>query len=326
MRHYCTLFDRAYLPRGLALHQSLSEHTTEPFTLWALCFDEDSYNIIVSLWMESLHPIALSDFVRGDPLIGALQETRNPTEFFFSCTAAWCLYLLNHSPEISGVTYLDADLLFFDDPSPIFDELEGASILIIPHRFPSNLKNLEIYGLYNVGLLSFNNDISSRECLHWWRERCIEWCFDRAEDGKFADQKYLDDWPQRFHNVRVLQHEGVNVAPWNAMNYDIHIKDGKIKIDDWPLVLYHFQGIKFLTSWLYDPGVSRYFSMPHDTLKLLYDPYIRYLRQSHRIIKSVGVLNVSPHSAFSSRQYDWRTFIRHLVKSQLEVIWPPFKP
>ena len=67
----------------------------------------------------------------------------------------------------------------------------------------------------------FKNDRSGREALEWWRERCLEWCYNRHEDGKFGDQKYLDDWVERFKNVRVINNIGVGVAPWNVNSYEL---------------------------------------------------------------------------------------------------------
>ena len=73
MRHFCTYFDRHYLVRGLALYRSLKEHAG-PFTLWVLCFDEWSYDVLTKLAEPDLRPIALADFERDDPELLAVSR------------------------------------------------------------------------------------------------------------------------------------------------------------------------------------------------------------------------------------------------------------
>ena len=75
--------------------------------------------------------------------------------------------------------------------------------------------------------------------LNWWRESCNAWCYARLEDGKFGDQKYLDDWTIRFEGVHVLENLGGGVAPWNIQQY-------KFEEKPFELVFYHFHGFKFL--------------------------------------------------------------------------------
>src|SRR5207237_5145326 len=109
---------------------------------------------------------------------------------------------------------------------------------------PPSRKHEAKSGIYTVGWVSFRRDADGLACLRWWRERCLEWCRDRHEDGRFADQKYLDDWPTRFEGVRVLQHKGANLAPWNLSNVTVQIREGRIQADEEPLLFFHFHGLK----------------------------------------------------------------------------------
>jgi hypothetical protein len=317
MRHFCTYFNVKYLSRGLALYRSLALHETRDFVLWVLCFDDTAYKIVSTLKSDNLRPVALADFERGDDALLAAKQSRTLVEYYFTCSPSWPLYLINQFPEIDQVTYVDADLFFWSDPQPIFGEMGSGSILIIPHRFPPHLRHMELHGIYNVGLLSFRNDKLGRECLEWWRARCLEWCYDRIEDGKFADQKYLDDWPTRFEGAVVLSHKGANLAPWNWMNYQISERNGQIIVDNQPLIFYHYQGLKVFNRWLYDPGVTGYGPMPPAIRRLLYRPYIHALNDAYCWARSeVGALDPG-YATIHSRSYGWRRLIKGLLQRQI---------
>jgi hypothetical protein len=201
---------------------------------------------------------------------------------------------LNNYPQVDIITYLDSDLFFFADPAPVYTEMADYSIAIIEHRFLPQLRHAEKWGIYNVGWLSFRRDESALTCLRWWRERCIEWCYDRHESNRFADQKYLDDWPSRFRKVIVLQHKGANLAPWNLGNYRIHVDKGRIWVDEQPLIFFHFHRLKQITNWLYDPGLAGYKVKPFKVLQQhIYAPYIRTLlditQQTSSLLEQVHI-------------------------------------
>src|SRR6185437_5328485 len=135
-------------------------------------------------------------------------------------------WLLRTRAEIEILSYLDGDLYFFSDPEPIFESFKAFSSLVIAHRFHPRRKFMEVYGLYNVGWLSFRRDPDGLACLAWWRDRCLEWCYDRLENDRFADQKYLDRFPELFRGVLVLDHPGANLAPWILGRHQLHSRDG----------------------------------------------------------------------------------------------------
>ena len=282
--HFCTYFDRNYLTRGLVLYRSLARHFQHHFTLWVLCFDATTYQTLDRLHLPGVRLIALEQFEAGDSDLQRAKAERNLVEYYWTCTPSLPLYILNHNPEVHLITYLDADLCFYGDPLPIYAEMGDRSVLIVEHRYTSEHAHLAATsGIYNVGLLAFRRDDRGLACLHWWRDRCLEWCFTRCEDGKFGDQKYLDDWPQRFGGVVVLQHKGAGLAPWNAAQYSVEWNEGRLTVDDAPLIFYHFHGFKNVARNAVQPAIHMYRLSPL-LIEYIYFPYTHALWEAERDI------------------------------------------
>lgn len=287
MYFFCTYFDRNYLARGLTLYRSLQQHCPSS-RLWVLCMDDFTHDKLVELDLPGLTPIALKDLERSDPRLLEAKPTRSKIEYYFTCTPSLPLYVLEGWPEVDVITYLDADLFFFADPKPLFDHLGNASIAITPHSFSPALKDRERYGIFNVGWVSFRRDADGLGCIGWWRERCLEWCFDREEANRFGDQKYLDNWPVQFNNVVVLTDKGANLAPWNVDNYELRVSsEGNVTVDGEELIFFHFHALTQAGRWVYDPSWHEYGVHPSPVLtKKIYLPYLRALFATKRSLLS----------------------------------------
>lgn len=281
MYYFCTYFDHNYLNKGLALYQSLTEQC-DSFTLYILCMDDECYQVLSRMRLPGIIMISLEDFEKGDQDLCNAKKNRSLIEYYFTCTPSLPLYILNHYPQVDIITYLDSDLYFFSSPGPIYSELGSDSVLIVGHRFPEYLRDREIYGIYNVGYLSFRKDKYGLECLKWWRDKCIEWCYDRYEGDRFADQKYLDTWTRQFNNVVVLKHEGAGLAPWNLSNYKLTADNDKIMVNNRELIFYHFHGLKKISKRSYDTNLSEYKVRPTRLIRGFYKSYINVLEKYDR--------------------------------------------
>jgi hypothetical protein len=288
MHCFCTYFDQVYLSRGLALYESLKQHCSS-FELWILCMDNESYQMLAKMDLAHARLISLSELEDKFPQLRQAKANRSRIEYYFTCTSALSLYVLDANKGVDAVTYLDADLFFFANPAPVFEEIGNHSVAIIGHRFPPELQDRRQYGIYNVGFLFFKRDAVGLACLGRWFEQCLDWCYDRLEATRFADQKYLDDWPERFENVVVLQYKGANLAPWNLANYKITRRNKHVLIDDERLIFFHFHALKRLGNWLFEPHLFRYNVTPSRVvLKHIYKPYIRTLMKIERQLESFG--------------------------------------
>jgi hypothetical protein len=277
MYHFCTYFDKNYYSRARTLYESLARQEME-FMLYALCLDDESCGRVSGLGFANFIPIRLADLESHDRELARSRATRSRVEYYFTCTAAFCLYVMEHFERIDLLTYLDADLYFFQHPQPLFDELGGHSIGIIAHRYSLLARVHRRHGIFNVGWVSFRHDEEGLACIRRWRAQCIEWCYDRVENGKFADQKYLDDWPSRFKSVRVLTHKGGNVGSWNVANDALKIDQGRLFVGDVPLIFFHFACLSQITPWLFNTSFGgNYVFLTGMVRRLIYWPYIREL-------------------------------------------------
>jgi hypothetical protein len=286
---YATYFDRHYLTRGLALYRSLVRHSP-PFVLWVLCLDEQTHRTLSNLRIEQVELVRLAELEQADHALLAAKPGRQAVEYYWTCGPAFLVYLLEQHP-IDMLTYLDADLFFFGDPTPIYDELGDGSILLVEHRRSSSVPELiNQKGTYNVGLLVFRRTSEAAACLRRWRTQCLDWCFDRVEPTRFGDQKYLDDWPSRYRGLVVAQHKGAGLAPWNLENYRFSYAQGRVWVDTNPLLYYHFTRLRVINRWLYDPALWELGQhRPDPNVKRhIYVPYVRELGTAGKLLRAVG--------------------------------------
>jgi hypothetical protein len=138
-----------------------------------------------------------------------------------------------------------------------------------------------------VQYLVFRNDDRARRCLEWWRDRCLEWCYAKPEDGKLGDQKYLDDWPQRFDGVHVLQHKGGGLAPWNISQYEVRMDDGRLMADDDPAIFFHYHGLRLRLDGRHRLAPPAYL-LSADVRRLFYDPYVAALERAAAAVRAVA--------------------------------------
>lgn len=265
MEHYITLFNRTYLPQGLALIRSLSAVTNQ-YVLWVVCMDDTTFSVLSQLCGDEIRPLRLED-VETDEL-KRVKSDRTLGEYCWTLTPFLPQQVFTRDPSAKRVTYLDADLFFVDDPRLILSEFNDspASVLITEHAFAPNYDDSPAVGKYCVQFVSFERK-GSEALLSRWQSQCLHWCYNRVEVDRFGDQKYLDDWPRVFpQEVHVLKQRGMAQGPWNASRFP-HSE----------AVFYHMMGVRIYSRHRVSLG---HYPIPRPTMQWLYGRYMIELRKS----------------------------------------------
>ena len=264
--HYVTLFDSVFLPQGLALHHSLLEHGGD-CVLWVLCLDDACLKTLQRLDLPRMQLLDLSKL--ETPELLAVKADRSRSEYCWTLTPWSIQWVFEADPTASRVTYVDADVFFLRSPDSILVEFEasGRGVLVTEHGYAPEYDQTPTSGRFCVQFLAI---VRGRgDCiLYWWRDRCIEWCFARFENGLFGDQKYVERFasidPRQVHSIG---RDSRFQAPWNSSIFAFS-----------DAILFHFHGLRILSSTLVCASAGQYL-LPPPTVSFVYRKYCDLLFQ-----------------------------------------------
>jgi hypothetical protein len=278
VENFVTYFDSNFLPQGLVLHLSLERHFKGCYRLWVICLDDLVFDHLELLELNNIALLKLSQLETPELLLA--KSNRTLREYYWTLTPFTCLFVFNFDKEVHRVTYLDADTWFMQNPAKIFYDFNssGKSVLITDHAYAVEYDQSESSGKYCVQFVTFTRS-DGEKVRKWWEDRCIEWCYERHEDGKFGDQKYLekfvDIFPERIYVVNELSSF---MAPWNATRFS-HVN----------AILWHFHGLRIIKLF---GSIRVYFGdyfLPEPVIQKVYLKYLEdlkltfYLLSRHKI-------------------------------------------
>lgn len=278
MEHYVTLFNSLFLPQGLALHASMERHAGR-YMLWILCVDDETHEFLVRLALPNVRLLQLTRLETEG--LKAVKTGRTIGEYCWTLTPFSVRFVFQADTSVERVTYLDADLWFRRSPTLLFQELDasGKKVLITDHGYAPEYDQSATSGQYCVQFVTFTR-VGGEPVRKRWEEQCLEWCFAREEDGKFGDQKYLDDWPTRYpESVHVLADKELCQAPWNATRFPYG-----------NAVFWHFHSLRIIAG----PGkglrvLLSIYPLPSLTRTHVYMHYLRDLGHAVDLMRGLGI-------------------------------------
>jgi hypothetical protein len=274
---YCVYFDHRYAVRGLTMIGSLRARGGAG-PVWVLCLSQEAEAIVAAFDMGDIRIVPLERLERHFPGLADARSDRSTIEYYFTLTPFIVRYVFDMAPEAKRVAYLDSDLYFFGPVAEIWACMGDAPVAIIPHNWHRRGDSLARFGLYNVSWTSFSRSPQGLRCLQYWQASCREWCRDVCEPGRFADQGYLDRFHEHAPDLAIVTHKGCDLAPWNIGQFDIRFRDGRLWVDEQPLLFFHFTAFKkdiggrwYNGHWLYRAGTSA------TVRDRIYRPYLQAL-------------------------------------------------
>lgn len=222
---YCTILSTNYLPKALALAESLRRH--QDGAVLRILFTDIAHDDGLPE-LEGVVPLSTSSLGLPDRTLLDLAMGYDLVEF---ATAVKPLLLKRMLEDTEQVFYLDPDTYL---TSPMV-ELEGAltdsigGILLTPHfllptpvELGKNEGHLLTVGVNNLGFCGF--DRRGIPALDWWWGHLRDECLYDPLSGLFVDQKWMDIGATLWQ-AGSLRHSGYNIGVTNLPERPLALDD-----------------------------------------------------------------------------------------------------
>jgi len=279
MINICTLSDRNFLAKGLALYQSLIEVGCN-FRLHYLCLDKETYDILYKFRNLGITRYSLTDLMAQDKALFDAQY--NPPskyaadkreQFIWALTPYFTHYILKQLPDTQYLIYCDSDICLYDNPELLIDIVKPYSIGVHSHRFPGVYSEGRDTGWFNVGIVIFKNDSPGLNASYCWKNWLLNPNNEHYQKyGTCGDQKYLElfvkNWP---NEVCIFDTNIQHLAPWNLDRFDQKEET----------FFYHFSD--------YKPGENRqgYSTHSNPEIEKYFKYYAYLLNKSNKLISHI---------------------------------------
>jgi hypothetical protein len=280
------------MTRGMAMYRSLEKNSSVPILLYVLLMDEESYRALSAVKCENIILIHLENDFLNDELRTA-RSNRTWSEFCWACSSFLVKYIFNQ-PDTDQITYLDADIYFFNDPEKIFLEFDASkTALITEHYYHDDHDQSATNGFFCVQFVTINNNIEGKKLVDDWYLKCLANTSSDVAKGVFGDQKYLDEWPNDFQGIVITKNRGVGLAPWNLERFKVFSQNGPLLVSEgkkfYEVIFYHFHGLKIYESNLVELTGDRY-KLSWQSFYFLYKPYFLALEAEKIFFKKFGYM------------------------------------
>lgn len=154
--------------------------------------------------------------------------------------------------NVDKVIYFDPDLFLYKPINHILDPLNaGSSVVLTPHvnrpieddGFTPTDHTIMQSGVFNLGFIATRRCDESLRFIRWWAKQLETASISDVSNNLFTDQRWCDFAPCFLQKLKVLHHEGHNVAYWNLDQRLVQRdKHGDVTVNGDPLVFFHFSG------------------------------------------------------------------------------------
>jgi hypothetical protein len=243
---FVTYFNRFYLRKALLMYLSLRRWM--PRSKYRFyCYDERSFSVISSLGLPNLTPIKIEAVESWSGISHDLFPDRSAAEYMFTMTPLVIRHTRQSLP-LMRIVYVDSDYYFYSSPASILEKAKNCDASFVQHGFPPEYAYLAVHGTYNVGWNYFSTSMKATRFINHWCLRTIEWCYDKIEGDKYADQKYLDEVSGRIDLFCAVEPRQIGLAEYNFFQHNIEIRkrsDGGVQIMSGgiPVVAWHHHGV-----------------------------------------------------------------------------------